>query len=213
MQASANKRIAVVSYKGGVAKSTTAIHLATYLGKRGKTILVDGDLNRSAIEWVQPNPDAFPFQVHDPRSESAIIDDASHSSHYTYTVVDTPARPSKAEMEVLGAYFFMLVPMPPDPMAVRATTKMLQDIQGRAFRKIQYKILLTIVPPPPSREAEYTKESLEKAGYPVFQTVIPRLSAFKKASLLGVPVYDVKEDKYAQIAWNRYVAAFQELKL
>ena len=40
--------ITVTSYKGGVGKTTTAIHLATYLQSLAPTLLVDGDGIRSA---------------------------------------------------------------------------------------------------------------------------------------------------------------------
>ena len=37
------KIVTVTGFKGGVGKSTTAIHLATYFSEKGKTVLVDGD--------------------------------------------------------------------------------------------------------------------------------------------------------------------------
>ena len=41
----------VASFKGGVGKSTTAVHLAAYLHLRGPTLLIDGDPNRSVTGW------------------------------------------------------------------------------------------------------------------------------------------------------------------
>jgi chromosome partitioning protein len=46
------KILTITGYKGGVGKSTTAIHLATFLSEQGKTILVDGDQNRTALAWA-----------------------------------------------------------------------------------------------------------------------------------------------------------------
>ncbi|MGL5077319.1 MAG: ParA family protein [Waterburya sp.] len=46
---SARQIITVTGYKGGVAKSTTAIHLADYLSDYGPTLIVDCDQNRTAL--------------------------------------------------------------------------------------------------------------------------------------------------------------------
>ena len=43
--------ITVASFKGGVGKSTTAFHLAAYFHLLAPTLLVDGDVNRSALDW------------------------------------------------------------------------------------------------------------------------------------------------------------------
>lgn len=50
--------ITVASYKGGVGKTTTAVHLAAYLQTTAPTLLLDGDDTRNATSWndrgVQP---------------------------------------------------------------------------------------------------------------------------------------------------------------
>ena len=51
--------------QGGVGKSTTAIHLATYFSDKGKTVLVDGDPNRTSIGWFERG--SLPFTVADER--------------------------------------------------------------------------------------------------------------------------------------------------
>ena len=43
--------ITVAADKGGVGKTTTAVHLAAYFQTRAATVLIDGDPNRSATEW------------------------------------------------------------------------------------------------------------------------------------------------------------------
>lgn len=43
---------ALVNSKGGVGKSTTAIHLATFLARTSPTLLIDGDPQASAASWA-----------------------------------------------------------------------------------------------------------------------------------------------------------------
>ena len=42
--------ITIASFKGGVAKTTTAVHLAAYLQDRSPNLLNDGDPNPSATD-------------------------------------------------------------------------------------------------------------------------------------------------------------------
>ena len=46
-----------------VGKTTAAIHLAAFLAKQGETLLLDGDLNRSASAWARKGQ--LPFTVAD----------------------------------------------------------------------------------------------------------------------------------------------------
>jgi chromosome partitioning protein len=55
--------VTVASFKGGVGKTTSALHLAAYFQGKSPTLLVDGDLNRSALEWA--NRGSLPFKVVD----------------------------------------------------------------------------------------------------------------------------------------------------
>ena len=44
--------VTVASFKGGVGKTTTAIHLAAFLQGYAETLLIDADPNRSAQSWA-----------------------------------------------------------------------------------------------------------------------------------------------------------------
>ncbi len=82
------KIITVTGYKGGVGKSTTAVHVATFFSELGKTILVDDDLNRTALSWAErgSNSVSFPFSV---VSEKQAMKSIGGND---YVVIDTPAR-------------------------------------------------------------------------------------------------------------------------
>src|SRR5437868_3035584 len=85
--------ITVASFKGGVGKTTTAIHLATYMQKKKPTLLIDGDANRCASLWAKRGD--LPFKVIDERGSTKLVRD------YDHIVIDTYARPNKEDLEAI----------------------------------------------------------------------------------------------------------------
>ncbi len=85
--------ITVASYKGGVGKTTTSVHLAAYFQNKAPTLLVDGDPNRSATGWLKRG--TLPFKVIDERLL------ARYARDYQNIEIDTEARPSEEDMATL----------------------------------------------------------------------------------------------------------------
>lgn len=191
----------VASFKGGVGKSTSAIHLAAYLQEKAPTLLIDGDVNRSVTNWAsRGNPS---FKVVDERQA------AKYARSYEHIVIDTPARPSQDDLKALAdGCDLLIIPSSPDAFALDAlmlTVDALADLDSD-----RYKILLTIIPPAPSKEGEKARASLTQAGLPVFKTGIRRFIAFQRAALLGVPVYEV-DDPRANQGWQDYQEVGKEI--
>lgn len=191
--------ITVASFKGGVGKTTTAIHLAEFLQTDAPTLLVDGDLNRSALQWSGTG--GFDFQVCD---EGQAVKFSRNAEHI---VIDTPARPSVEELATLaGGCDLLIVPTSPDALAMGAMLQMVDYLDKQIFR-----VLLTIVPAKPSKRGAEARAALESADLPVFSTDIRQLDAFKKAAEQGVSVNKVTGDRMAGIAWNCYQKAGEEI--
>jgi chromosome partitioning protein len=192
--------VTVSAFKGGVGKSTTALHLATYFQNKADTLLVDGDLNRSALDWS--NRGCLPFKVADEAQGVTL------ANLYEHIVIDTPARPTTDELKTIAEGCDLLViPTTPDAIALFSTLQMVESLQQF---KTNYRILLTLIPPHPNKAGEEARTTLLKAGLPLFQTGIRRLTVFQRAALEGVPVNAVK-DPYAQIAWRCYAEAGKEI--
>ena len=194
--------ITVAGFKGGVGKTTSAIHFAAYLQQHAPTMLVDGDPNRSATTWARHG--RLPFRVVDERAATR------YAREYEHIVFDTKARPDEEDLKALVEGCDMLIiPSKPDTLsldALRLTANTLKSI-GAA----DYRVLLTIVPPKPSRDGEEALEALTSAGYPVFHTLIRRFKAFEDAATEGVPVQGLTSNRNAQEGWSDYQAAGKEI--
>ena len=172
--------ITIASFKGGVGKTTTALHLAAFLQQQQQpTILVDGDANRSALQWARPGK--LPFRVCDDR-EFYI-----HARNYENIVIDTKARPEREELRALAnGCHLLIIPTTPDPLSIEAmmlTVRELTEINMKRWR-----VLLTIVPPRPSHAGDQARELLFANNVPVFDVNIRRLVAFQNAVLEGTTV-------------------------
>ncbi|MCI0755431.1 ParA family protein [Teichococcus vastitatis] len=194
--------VTVASYKGGVGKTTTAVHLADYLQSLGPTLLIDGDPNRSATGWAKRG--GFAFDVVDEKAG------AYSARKYQHVVVDTEARPGSADFEALATGCDLLV-IPTVPASLDTDVLVLTLHTARKLAADKYKVLLVRVPPAPETDGAQLREVLEGQRIPLFATDIPRLKAFEKAAEGGISVRAVEGDPRAKRAWAAYEAVGKEL--
>jgi chromosome partitioning protein len=195
--------ITIVSFKGGVGKTTTAVHLAAFLQKQGKTVLLDGDLNRSATAWKDRGDGKLPIDIVDEQLSFTAND-------YRHFVIDTAARPAPNILKGLAERVDLIViPTTTDGLSLDALSKTVE-----ALREVQidkFRILLTMIPPKPARDGELARAAFEQAGLPVFAASIRQFKAFKTAGTQGVLVSDVKDPR-AALGWEDYAAVGAELE-
>lgn len=191
--------IAVTALKGGVGKTTTAIHLSAYLQQQAPTLLIDADKNRSALHWSRE--DTLPFFVASQAGATRLI------NKYTHIVTDTQARPEAEELEdLVSSSDFLILPTTPNHLDVDVTLKTVEMLQPM---KANFKILLTCVDAR-TRKGREARKNLQKLNMPVFKTDIPLLVAFEKASNQGVIVKDVADPR-AATAWRAYESVGREV--
>jgi len=193
--------ITVAGFKGGVGKTTTAVHLACYFAKKSdKTLLVDGDPNRSSLSWSKRGN--LPFQVCD------LMSAAKASRGKEHVIVDTEAHPDENELEALAEGCDLLVlPSTPDALALEALLSTVDKLQNLTA----YGVVLTMVDSRKKTTAMQAKDTLNRLSIPVFKQMIRRLTAYEKAALAGVPVYETG-DRFGRIAWGEYESLAQEIE-
>ena len=193
--------ITIASFKGGVAKTTTAVHLAAYLQDLSPTLLIDGDPNRSATGWSRRGQ--LPFKVVDERQAT------KYAREFEHCVIDTEARPEEEDLKALAdGCDLLIIPTTPDALALDALMLTVKALDG--LRASGYRILLSIIPPRPSRDGDEARSTLIEAGLPLLTRGVRRLVAFQKAALAGVPVYAV-DDPRADLGWEDYQQVGKEI--
>jgi chromosome partitioning protein len=194
--------ITVASYKGGVGKTTTAVHLAAYLQHQAPTLLIDGDPNRSSLVWAKNG--RLPFAVVD-KGEGTF-----HARNYEHIVIDTEARAGQADFEVLARGCDLLVIPSGIPSTLEINALVLTLGAARQLAPDKYRVLLTLVPASDEKETAELRRILDGQGISRFHAEIPDLKAFRKATREGVPVSGVHDPRAAR-AWQAYEATGKEI--
>ncbi len=194
------KIITVTGYKGGVGKSTTAIHLATFFSDFGKTLLIDGDLNKTSITWAERGK--LPFEVVNQHKAMKVI------SGKDYVIIDTPARPDSDELvELADGCDLLILPTAPDVVSLQPMMHTARDLGDN----VSYRVLIAIVPPYPNKEGMVMKRELQKSNVPVFNTLIRRTTGYQQAAMKGVPIRDLKSSDMRK-AWQDYKDVGKEIQ-
>jgi chromosome partitioning protein len=189
-------RLLVVSLKGGVGKTTTAVHLAAFLSTKGSTLLIDADPAGGSLTWAARGE--MPFEVATPET--------AKPKKYQHVVVDTRAQPrAKTLDEFSRKADLLVVPTAPSLLSLETLPLLQEDLEDLPFR-----VLVTLAPPAPSRDGERALERLRALKLPHFKTTIRRYAVFEKAVQAGQLVRDVRDAK-AESAWEDYMAVGKSL--
>jgi chromosome partitioning protein len=182
------KTIAVLSLKGGVGKTTTALYLAAVASSQGQAVtIIDADSEHSAFKVVEGEPDRLARQVKAALNEGRTV------------IIDTPPNSRELLLRAGGLADIALVPVAPTGLEVDRlgpTLELLADLQAQRD-ELDVAVLLTRYNAR-RRLAREAEEALE--GLPVLEARIREREVYK-AAFGGVPT-ELEE----------YLAVWQEVQ-
>jgi chromosome partitioning protein len=127
--------IAIANIKGGVGKSTLAVHLAAWLHEQGHSVtLADCDTQQSSSQWIREAiPEVKTVRLENPDEILNELPDIGRDTDYV--VADGPGSDTNTSRSLLLWADYAIVPCKASMLEVRALTKATEVLrQSQAVR-------------------------------------------------------------------------------
>ena len=121
--------ISFLNQKGGVGKTTLAIHLATVLAERSRVLLVDADPQGSALDWRAQRAGDSGFPVVGLPKPTLHRDIGALGENCDWVLVDGPPRVTSLARSAIAASDLVLIPVQPSPFDLWASRDILDIVE------------------------------------------------------------------------------------
>jgi len=182
--------IALLNQKGGVGKTTLAVHLAEVLSRLDKSVLlVDADPQGSALDWAANRPDNPRFPVIGLPKPTLHRELPAIAMNHDFVLIDGPPRVNELARAAIMASDVVLIPVQPSPFDVWAAKEIVDLLrEASAFKEniksafvINRKIVNTAI-------GRDVVEALSSYPVPVLKTSIGQRVAFAECAAQGLTV-------------------------
>lgn len=200
------KVISVLNFKGGVAKTTTAIHLARALQLRGyNVVLIDSDPQGSSRDWGCVNADQ-PVEVIG-IDRPTFKRDLKNFEPKDFVIIDGAPQSEELAVAAITVANFVILPVQPSPYDVWAVSELVSLIKQRieiTDGKLKAAFLITRAIKGTKLGVE-VREALSEFELPVFQTAITQRVIFPTSASLGSTVLDQDPNSESSKEINSFV--------
>jgi chromosome partitioning protein len=184
--------ISIQNQKGGVGKTTLAIHLSHALAQQNEPILLlDADPQGSARDWTAAREGQPPFSVVGLDRPTIHRDLPAIAKNYTHVIIDGPPRVTDLARSAIAAADLVLIPVQPSPYDVWAAQEVINLIKEASVFKENLKSVFVI-----NRKIVNTAigrdviEALSGYGLPVLRSQICQRVGFAESAASGQTVLE-----------------------
>lgn len=188
--------VALLNQKGGVGKTTLAVHIADALSRRNKRVLlVDADPQGSALDWAAARKGEPLFPVAGLPRNSIHKELPKLSAGYDMVIIDGPPRVYDVARSAIMASDLVLVPVQPSPYDVWAAKEIIDLIHEATIYKPNLKSAFVI-----NRKIVNTAlgrdvvDALSDYPVPVLKTSICQRIALAESAAQGQTVFETAPD-------------------
>ena len=184
---------AFLNQKGGVGKTTLAIHVADALSRRrSRVLLIDADPQQTAMKWSTFRAGENRFSVIAMAKPTLHKELPPIYTDYDDIVIDGPPRVHDLAKSIILSADLVLMPVQPSPADVWATSETVDLVaEARVFKEslksaiaINRKIVNTVI-------GRDVREALSTLNTPILQSDISQRVAFAEALNTGQTVMDL----------------------
>jgi len=182
--------ISLLNQKGGVGKTTLAVHLAEVLSRLDKSVLlVDADPQGSALDWAAARPENPRFPVIGLPKPTLHRELPAIAKNHDFVLIDGPPRVNELARAAILASDIVLIPVQPSPFDVWAAKEIVDLLQEASVFKENIKSAFVI-----NRKIVNTAigrdvvEALSSYPVLVLKTSIGQRVAFAESAAQGLTV-------------------------
>ena len=185
--------ITFLNLKGGVGKTTLAVHIASTLAlAQKKVILIDADTQNSALRWFQSRKQDPILPVASIPTSTLHKQIKLIEKDYDFIIIDGPPRLSNVAKSCLVAANLVIIPINPSPYDVWSSSeiiKIIEEVESFKDIKVAFVVNRIIKNSVIGRDVF---DIIESYKIPVLETKIHQRVAFAETAAIGTTV--IEED-------------------